>query len=112
MPDAETTDMEGGVPLAEMIQVLRGELERAQAGSTGSSIRFETERVELELQVAVSDTSKGKAGIQFWVVKAGGELERSGTTTHTFRLTLFPVSGVTKERVVVSGRSGAPIPNR
>ena len=34
-------------------------------------------------------------GVQFWVLKAGGGAERSGVTTHTFRLTLVPVSAET-----------------
>src|SRR3712207_1206792 len=95
---ATATALKGGVPLSDMIQMLRRELEKAQASSTASAIRFETEKVELELEVAVTNTAKGEAGVEFWVIKAGGELERSGVTTHTFRITLIPIIASTGER--------------
>ncbi|MFX0200617.1 MAG: trypco2 family protein [Candidatus Hodarchaeota archaeon] len=97
------------VPLAEMIQTLRTELQRAQAGSTDAEILFKTEKVELELQVAVSRKTKGEGGVEFWVVKAGGEHERTGATTHTFRLSLTPVTRGTDRRVRVAYESEDPL---
>jgi hypothetical protein len=76
------------VPLAEMIQTLRRELMRAQAEATGEKIRFELEKVELELNVVVTRTGKGHAGVEFWVVSAGGEYEKKGEMSHTIKLTL------------------------
>jgi Trypsin-co-occurring domain 2 len=88
MMDLET----GGIPLAEMIQTLRRELETARERAKGEDIGFEMEKVELELVVALSRKTKGEGGVEFWVVKAGGEIEKSGATTHRFKLTLTPVA--------------------
>lgn len=78
------------ITLAAMVQALRRELEAAQKQSPEASISFETEKVELELKMAISQTMKGSGGIRFWVVNAGGELEKQGVSTHTFRLVLIP----------------------
>ena len=90
-----------GIPLAEMIQTLRRELETARQQARGEEIAFQMEKVELELEVALSRKTKGEGGIQFWVVKAGGEIEKSGATTHTFKLTLTPI-GADRERLKVA----------
>ena len=96
---------EADIPLAEMVQALRRELEAAQKESPEASIRFETEKVELELKMAVSKTAKGSGGIKFWVVNAGGELEKQGVSTHTFRLTLVPKQGQSRERVLIDSET-------
>ena len=80
------------VGLAEMISSLRRELEEAQQFVDGSTIRFEVEKVDLELQVNMEKTSEdgGKGGVKFWVVNA--ELGAKGTdkkvTTQTVKLSL------------------------
>jgi hypothetical protein len=91
-----------GLQLADLIQVLRSELERAQAQSENAEILFQTEKVELELKVAVTGTIKGEGGVKFWVINAGGGLESSSATTHTFKLTLTPVSKDSKGPILVS----------
>lgn len=91
----------GGIRLAEMIKTLRSELQEAQDSVAGESIRFVAEKVELELQVALSQTGKGGGGIKFWVVSADGGYETSTTSTHTFKLTLTPVDAATGGRVAV-----------
>ena len=104
----ENTD---NLQLAEMIQVLRSELEKAQNESDGAGIVFRTEKVELELQVAVEGTIKGKSGVKFWVINAGGGLEKSNAATHTFKLTLTPLDPNTGERADVSKTEKDPAPN-
>jgi len=97
-PDHFGTD----IPLAETLHTLRRELELAQLQSKGEGILFEIDKVELELKVVVSRKAKGLGGIQFYVVKAGGEIEKSGETTHSIRLTLTPVGSELGDRVRVS----------
>jgi hypothetical protein len=104
----ENTD---NLQLAEMIQVLRSELEKAQTQSEGTGIVFRTEKVELELNVAVEGTIKGDGGVKFWVINAGGSLEKSNTATHIFKLTLTPLDPITRERVDVSKPEKDPAPN-
>ena len=85
-------DEKHAVGLAEMISSLRKELEKAQQLADGSKIRFEVEKVDLELQVNVEKTSEGggKAGVKFWIVNA--ELAGKGTDkkiiTQTIKLNL------------------------
>lgn len=95
-----------GLQLADMIQVLRRELARAQAQSESADILFQTEKVELELKVAVTGTVKGEGGVKFWVINAGGGLEHSNAATHTFKLTLKPVSREGKGSIQVSEDTG------
>ena len=80
-----------GIPLAKTLQTIRRELILAQQESAGEGILFRMDRVEVELQVVVSSKTTGEAGIKFYVVNAGGGVERSGETTHTIKLTLTPV---------------------
>jgi hypothetical protein len=103
-PSAFETD----IPLAETLRTLRRELQTAQLESAGEGILFRMDKAELELKVIVTRKSKGHGGIEFYVVKAGGEIERSGETTHTIKLTLTPVSGASGEPVNVSGQGDAP----
>ena len=102
----KTTGADAGVPLAEMIQTLRHDLEAAQAGGSSSNLRFRIEKVDLELKVAISRTAKASGGVEFWVIKAGGEMEKGSETIHTFTLSLTPISADSGGRVEVSARSG------
>ncbi len=103
MPIDDPTLLErSGVPLSDMIETLRGELERAMASGKGKSVAFAVDKAELELKVAVSQTGKGGVGIAFWVVKADAAVEDRREFSHTFRLTLKPVSGETGTPINIS----------
>ncbi len=93
------------IPLSEMIQTLREELEAAQKESTKSNLKFETESVELELSVEVSKTASGKGGVKFWVIEAGGEYESQKSSTHKFKVVLKPKSKDTNGSFDVSDES-------
>ena len=93
------------IPLAETLQTLRRELQLAQLQSVGEGILFQMDKIELELKIVISRKTKGEGGIQFYVVKAGGEYERAGETTHTVKLTLNPVDRETGMRVNVSSQT-------
>ena len=88
-----------------MIENLRSELEQSLKTGMGHPVAFEIDKVELELNVTVSRRRKGEAGVAFWVVKAGGDLEAENERAHKFNLTLLPVSGVTGERIKVGSLS-------
>jgi hypothetical protein len=92
MADGETGSS-AGVPLAEMIQTLRRELDAARTDGVDSEIKFDIEKIELELKVAVSRKKEGKAGIAFWVINVDGGAAAGLETAHTFKLTLVPTSG-------------------
>ena len=99
------------IPLSEMIETLREELEEAQKKAKKSDLKFVTESVELELSVAVSKTGTGKGGIKFWVIEAGGEYERTKETTHKFTLKLKPKSQLTGGPISVSEESNTNVSN-
>lgn len=79
------------IPLHEMLQTLRQELQASMVSAVGQELKFRIEAVDLELQVAVSKTSGGKGGIKFWVINAAGEHKRDHKQTHTIKLKLQPV---------------------
>lgn len=97
------------VPLGEMIEALRQELQVAQARGAGQSVAFEIDKVELELKIVVSSKKTANGKIAFWVLNAGGGLERAGETSHTFKLSLSPVSASSGKRLQVSGDSEQPL---
>ena len=85
--------MDNKIPLSDMIQTLREELEEAQEQSKKSSVKFSLDSVELELSVAVTKTGTGKGGIKFWVIEAGGEYQKENAMIHKFILKLKPGQG-------------------
>ena len=105
MPNGEKIE----IPLGEMIETLRQELQIAQAQGTGQPISFEIDKVELELQMLVSRKKSGDGKIAFWVLSVGGGLESRGESTHKVKLSLSPVSSRTGARVKVSGEPEQPL---
>lgn len=87
MPD----DVE--IPLAAVVRALRRELAAAVEEGEDQEIRFALGTIELDLEVAVSSTGGGEAGIQFWVLSLGAKGERTSARTQTLRLKLDPVRG-------------------
>lgn len=105
----DVLDLESnGVPLAEMIETLRTELQYSMERGRGQKIAFSIDKAELELKVAVSRTTKGGAGIAFWVVKADAGVEGKRDFTHTFKLTLKPVDGATGAPVNIAALVKTP----
>ncbi len=93
---ADAHDLEHlAVPLSDMIETLRTELQRSMARGAGQQVAFAIDKAELELKVAITQKAKGGLGIAFWVVKGDAGVEAQRDFAHTFRLTLKPVSGVT-----------------
>ncbi len=92
MPEALNHDDDRGVPLSDMLETLRAQLQRSLERGRGQPVMLAVDKVELELKVSVSRRGKAEAGVQFWVVKAGatGELQRDDV--HTFKLSLTPKS--------------------
>ena len=107
MPDNSQPSDGSDIGLAEMIENLRSELETTLEKGKNHSVSFEVDKVELELKVGISRKFKGEGGVAFWVVKAGSNLEAGRDSTHTFKLTLVPVSA-SGGRLRVGSRSGEP----
>jgi hypothetical protein len=105
MSDSSSSTDASEIGLAEMIENLRSELEASLEMGKDRSVAFEIDKVELELNVTISRRRKGEAGVAFWVVKAGGNLEAESERAHKFNLTLLPVSGLTGQRIKVESQS-------
>lgn len=82
---------EAQIPLASAIRALRRELVEAVKEGEGQDVRFALGPIDLELQVELSTTGGGEAGIKFWVLSFGGKGERTTGRTQTLRLQLTPV---------------------
>jgi Trypsin-co-occurring domain 2 len=87
MTQSQSTD---AVPLADLIQALRAELQKAIDQAEGQPLQFSLGSIELELAVEVAHQVGADGGIKFWVFTAGASASRSASTTQTFRLTLQP----------------------
>jgi hypothetical protein len=76
--------------LAEMIEALRVELAVAVDQGDGQSIRFDVGPIELEVEVAATKKTTGKAGVEFWVITAGADRAREDVVTQRIKITLQP----------------------
>lgn len=81
----------GSVELADAIEALRDALVRAWWDGQMSRVRFRVEPVDLTVQVGVTRSGKGAAGVKWHVLALGGERSRETATTQTLRLRLAPV---------------------
>jgi hypothetical protein len=82
------------IELADYIDSLRQELDRAIKGGQDKDLRFLLEKIDLEVEVVVDKSASGKAGgnFSFWVVdaSASGEAKVGQKTTKKIKLTLSP----------------------
>lgn len=88
---AEDTADGGRVGLPEAIESLRADLAAAWWDGRRHRVRFRVEPVELTVQVGVTRTGKGSAGVKWYVLSLGGERSREEVTTQTLKLQLIPV---------------------
>lgn len=96
-------ELERNIPLYEMIQTLRSELQAAMLQGEGQNLRFQVKEIELELLVAVARERKMGGGIKFWVLDATGEQRAAEHVTHKFKLKLEPISSDgTRESPLIS----------
>jgi hypothetical protein len=94
------------IELAELIGQLREELTRAMREGEHEELRFETERVELELSVAVDREARPGAKVRFWVVEAGSEVKAGANSTQRITLEFVPRrAGRRGEKPLISGEA-------
>jgi NTP-dependent ternary system trypsin peptidase co-occuring protein len=108
MPNTSSSTDDQRIGLAEMIENLRSELEASLEKGVNRAVAFDIDKVDLELTVVIARKQEGKAGVAFWVVNAGGSVEAGRDITHTFNLTLLPVSGITGGRLKVGSHADVP----
>ena len=82
-----------GAGLAEAIDVLRGELAKAQDAGRGNDVRFSFGSVEVELAIEVVKKGGGEASIKVLnLLSIGGRGELSKGETNRVKVVLNPVS--------------------
>jgi hypothetical protein len=84
-------DEDPNVDLAAAIKALRAALEESLADGSHSTVRFRADPVELTVNVAVTKSRQGTAGVKWHVISVGGQRERELASTQTLKLRLTPV---------------------
>lgn len=84
-------DVDGGVEISAAIEALRAALVRSWVEGGNSRVRFKLEPVELTVQVGVTRTGKGSAGIKWHILSLGGERTKEAQNVQTLKLRLAPV---------------------
>jgi hypothetical protein len=93
------------VELADLINDLREELNRAVTSANPDGLRFALGPVELEVTVAVTKEARPGAKVKFLVVEAGVDTSMSRTATQKIVLTLQPRLAGSDAPAYVSGGS-------
>jgi hypothetical protein len=111
MSEVEMTDLSKDVvPLSDMIEMLRRELQDSLELGLDQPVSFDVNKVELELKVVVSRKTEGGAGLSISVLKADGTHEVKHDAVHSFKLSLSPVVSATGLRLRVASRSNQSPP--
>jgi hypothetical protein len=87
--------------LANTIAAIRRDLSAAQTAGLGQAVQFRAGPVELELEVGVTWTGGGEAGVRIWVLTLGGKAEREKAATQRIKLTLHPMDRFTGQDALI-----------
>ena len=77
--------------LSDAIEALRDDLAKAWWDGQNRRVRFKVEPVELTVQVGVTKTGEGSAGIKWHILTLGGQRKHETATTQVLRMRLQPV---------------------
>lgn len=77
--------------LSDAIEALRDDLGKAWWDGRNERVRFKVEPVELTVQVGVTKTGEGAAGIKWHILTLGGQRKHETATTQVLKLRLQPV---------------------
>jgi hypothetical protein len=98
----------GRLSLADLIDAVRGELQKAATEARDAELQFDVQDVTLEVEIAATGTKGIDGGIKLWAFTLGGKASKSDTATQTVTLKLgavnkaggtFHVSDLSSERV-------------
>lgn len=77
--------------LSDAIEALRDDLAKAWWDGQNNRVRFKVEPVELTVQVGVTKTGEGSAGIKWHILTLGGTRKNETATTQVLKLRLQPM---------------------
>lgn len=96
--------MDDGTELADVIRQVRGELSRAMWEGEGKDLRFRLGPVELELELAVTRSTRPGVKARLMVVDVEAARERTTAARHRIKVVLEPrMSGEPDREPWVSG---------
>lgn len=83
---------EPGIPLSDLIDAVRSELEIAASKAQGEQLQFEVQDVKLEVDVTTTGTREAEGGVKVWVLTIGAKGSTANTATQRVTLSLAAVS--------------------
>jgi hypothetical protein len=85
-------DPEVGLPLSDLIEAVREELQAAAMVAKGSGLQFEVDDVTLQVQVTATGSRGVEGGVKLWAVNLGGRASKSDASMHTVTLKMTAVT--------------------
>jgi hypothetical protein len=83
---------DSGIPVADLVNAVRAELERAAVEAREHQLQFEVTDVQLEVEVATTGTRTAEGGLKLWVVTIGGKGSKENAATHKVTLNMSAVT--------------------
>jgi hypothetical protein len=99
------------VRLADAVQGIRAELDKAMSAGADQEVQFEVGPIELEFVVDVQKEAKGGIGVAVWVLSVTGKGGASRESTNRIKVVLNPKTS-SGDQVQISSESGAEPPER
>jgi hypothetical protein len=83
---------EPGIPLADLVDAIRAELETAALNARDQQLQFEVQDVTLEVEVTTTGTRKAEGGLKVWVLTIGAGGSKTNAAGHKVTLNLSAVT--------------------
>jgi hypothetical protein len=105
------TGSETSIPLSDLIEAVRSELETAAAQAKERSLQFEVDNIELDVEIATTGTREAAGGIKVWVLSVGAKASKASSSSHRVKLSLGAVTTDGK-KYKVSDVPSRPVSNK
>ena len=83
---------ESRIPLADLVNAVRAELETASVNARNQQLQFEVQDVQLEVEVMTTGTREAGGGLQVWVLTVGAKGSKANAATQKVTLNLSAVT--------------------
>ena len=83
---------ESKIPLADLVNAIRAELETAAVNARNQQLQFEVQDIQLEVEVMTTGTREAGGGLQVWVLTVGAKGSKANAATHKVTLNLGAVT--------------------
>lgn len=102
------TESKPGIPLADLVDAIREQLETAAHRGRDKSLQFEVQDVTLEVEITTTGSRQAQGGLQIWVLTIGAGGQKSNTAAHKVTLSLGAI-GHDGSKFRVSDTSSEPV---